>query len=95
MVRKLPLQPARNTKGRFFALCACVCLVSALSAFLIDIDHLFYYLGWISDGRAFHPYLILVGSVFIFCGGVITLTLLCRLYRKARVLRLDSGNDSS
>ena len=96
MVRKYALYLKLHPKMRILALGFCISLVSAfIGGCLIDIDHLFYYLGWVSDGRAFHPYLILVGSVFILCGGVIVLTLLCRLCRKARFLRLDSGNDSS
>ena len=87
MDRKYAIHPNHNSKKRVLALAIRLCLLSAfIGGCLIDIDHPLYFMGWLSDGRAFHPYIPLVGSVFIACGSIIIFTLLCRLYRKARIL---------
>ena len=88
MFRKLSIYFKLHSKVRVLALAICVGLVSAfVGDNCIDIDHPLFYLGWLSDSRAFHPYLVLAGNIFTICGSVIVFPLLRRFYRKARVLK--------
>lgn len=59
--------------------------ISLVSAFcggnLFDIDHFFYYLGWLPDGRFLHEVFFVVSIVAVLIGGCGLIALLRRLYR--------------
>jgi len=75
-------------KMRVVTLAVCTGLLSALlGGCLVDVDHLLFYLGWLPEGRYFHPYIILVGTIFTGCGIISILALFCRFYMEGRILK--------
>jgi len=67
---------------RFVALVICTWLLAAfVGGCLVDIDHPLFFMGLVSDGRAFHPLLIPLGIIFLILGLVISITLLRRFHK--------------